>query len=181
MKRTQSFFSFVIVVVVATVAVVKTAIAAEIVCDAPVPAYVPMDDKNAVLEAVVSMSRHGDRSSLRIHPNEYNEDGVEWTCGSPAFLSSIPLEGVTGDAGSTSSGGSPYGEFKQNFAAPPGVFSKRMWKGTCSAGQLSEKGAKQCYNMGQAFRSIYIDKLKFLPDEYDPELLYVLSTDTSAR
>lgn len=155
-----------------------TASADEIICDAPVPEYVPMDDENAKIVAVVSVSRHGDRSTLRILPNEHNEPGVEWNCGSPAFLNSIPGGSVTG---ADVHPPSKYGEFKQNYRAPPGIFGKRTWKGTCGSGQLTEKGAKQCYNMGKAFRSIYIDKLKLLPDEYDPEKLFVQSTDTSAR
>lgn len=163
-------------VAIAAALAVAAVSASEIVCDAPVPEYVPMDDKNAKLEAVVSVSRHGDRAPLYVLPNEHNEDGVEWDCGAPAFLNSIPIGSVTG-----SSGSSPYGEFKQNYEAPPGIFGKRIWKGTCGQGQLSEKGAKQCYNMGKAFRSIYIDRLGLLPDEYDPEKLYVQSTDTSAR
>ena len=172
--------SFVLFVLSVLSLVALTASGDEIICDAPVPEYVPMDDENAKLEAVVSVSRHGDRSSLRILPNEHNEPGVEWNCGTPAFLNSIPGAGVTG-ADADPAPPSKYGEFKQNYKAPPGVFSKRIWKGTCAAGQLTEKGARQCYNMGKAFRSIYIDKLKLLPDEYDPEKLFVQSTDTSSR
>lgn len=150
---------------------------AEIVCDAPVPAYVPIEDEGAKLEAVVSVSRHGDRASLNILPHEHEEAGVEWICGKPAFLNSIPAGGATGGDGPIGS----YGEFKQNYVAPPGVYGQRTWKGTCAAGQLTAKGSQQCYNMGKAFRSIYIDKLKLLPDEYDPEKLFVQSTDTSSR
>ncbi|KAJ2788062.1 hypothetical protein GGI15_000237, partial [Coemansia interrupta] len=56
-------------------------------------------------------------------------------------------------------------------------FSNQLWQGTCNVGQLTDTGKKQHQTLGSQLRSIYVDKLKFLPDWLDnPSQLYVRTT-----
>ncbi|KAK3814700.1 MAG: histidine phosphatase superfamily [Linnemannia elongata] len=56
-------------------------------------------------------------------------------------------------------------------------FAKSMWKGSCMLGQLTPKGAEQQERMGRGLRRVYVDRLGFLPDEFDQEKFFVRSTD----
>ena len=44
-------------------------------------------------------------------------------------------------------------------------------------GELTAVGMRQHYNLGKFLRRIYIEKLKFLTTDYDPNEIYVRSTD----
>ena len=44
-------------------------------------------------------------------------------------------------------------------------------------GKLTPTGMKQLYLLGLNFRKHYIEDLKFLPEEYDDDLMYVRSSD----
>ncbi|KAL1925329.1 uncharacterized protein VTP21DRAFT_212 [Calcarisporiella thermophila] len=46
-------------------------------------------------------------------------------------------------------------------------FRYRLWNGTCSVGQLTKKGMDQHVELGQSLRRLYIDKLKFIPSDFD--------------
>ena len=48
------------------------------------PRFVPVDD-GLVLRQVVVVSRHGDRSPMRVLPHEHAEQDVVWDC-SAAFV-----------------------------------------------------------------------------------------------
>lgn len=54
--------------------------------------------------------------------------------------------------------------------------SKLMWKGSCAPGQLTPMGALQHRKLGAALRQIYVDKLNFLPETYDPTTVHIRST-----
>lgn len=43
-------------------------------------------------------------------------------------------------------------------------------------GQLTPKGAEQQERMGRGLRRVYVDRLGFLPDEFDQEKFFVRST-----
>lgn len=54
--------------------------------------------------------------------------------------------------------------------------SRLMWKGSCAPGQLTPVGALQHRKLGAALRQIYVDKLNFLPETYDPTTVHIRST-----
>ncbi|CAO3687545.1 unnamed protein product [Rhizopus microsporus] len=49
--------------------------------------------------------------------------------------------------------------------------------GACYYGQLTNLGRLRMTGLGQRLREVYIDKLKFLPDMFDEDTVYVRSTD----
>lgn len=57
--------------------------------------------------------------------------------------------------------------------------SRLMWKGSCAPGQLTPVGALQHRKLGAALRQIYVDKLNFLPETYDPTTVHIRSTGTT--
>lgn len=129
-------------------------------CQAPVPQYVAPDPSNSELIQVISVSRHGDRSPLAVLPYEHTETGVKWDCGLPVTTSVSDTPG-----------------YQHEYIHPSGPFARRMWQGNCTDGQLTLKGGMQCYDMGSALRSIYINKMNFLPSEYDSSKLYIESSE----
>ncbi|KAK7046664.1 acid phosphatase [Favolaschia claudopus] len=50
-------------------------------------------------------------------------------------------------------------------------------EGLCLLGELTDVGRKSTFNYGTALRSLYIDKLKFLPDFLQPSGVYFRSTN----
>jgi hypothetical protein len=53
-----------------------------------------------------------------------------------------------------------------------------MFLGNCHYGQLIETGVEFFIKLGKYIRSSYISQLKFLPSEYNPELVHFRSTQT---
>ncbi|KAG1438025.1 hypothetical protein G6F56_012821 [Rhizopus delemar] len=49
--------------------------------------------------------------------------------------------------------------------------------GSCYYGQLTNLGRFRMTSLGQRLRQVYIEKLKFLPDVFDEEGVYIRSTD----
>ncbi|CAO3627275.1 unnamed protein product [Cunninghamella blakesleeana] len=49
--------------------------------------------------------------------------------------------------------------------------------GACYFGQLTNLGRNSLNSLGARLREIYIDKLNFLPDEFDEKMIYIRSTD----
>ncbi|KAG0317209.1 Lysophosphatidic acid phosphatase type 6 [Dissophora globulifera] len=56
-------------------------------------------------------------------------------------------------------------------------FAGYLWRGSCSLGQLTPNGAAQQQRMGHDLRGIYVDRLKFLPETFDPSTMRLRSTD----
>ncbi|KAF9901362.1 Acid phosphatase-like protein 2 [Lobosporangium transversale] len=116
--------------------------------------------------------RHGDRTPIAVLPLDLN---LTWDCtNADAFAftgfrtkkderAPFQYANVVAHQVVTTSG-SP-------FAAT------RMWKGNCMPGQLTPVGAMQHRKLGAALRQIYVDNLKSLPADYDPETVYIRSTD----
>ncbi|KXN71082.1 phosphoglycerate mutase-like protein, partial [Conidiobolus coronatus NRRL 28638] len=59
------------------------------------------------------------------------------------------------------------------------VAKRSLWKGNCYDGQLTPKGIDQLTETGKKFREIYVNKLKFLPENWSDanKQLYVRSTN----
>ncbi|KAI9255976.1 histidine phosphatase superfamily [Sporodiniella umbellata] len=49
--------------------------------------------------------------------------------------------------------------------------------GSCYYGQLTNMGRAKMSSLGVRLREAYIDKLKYLPDVFDEETVYIRSTD----
>ncbi|KAI8323977.1 phosphoglycerate mutase-like protein [Martensiomyces pterosporus] len=51
-------------------------------------------------------------------------------------------------------------------------YADRFWKGNCEVGQLTDLGSESMARLGQAIRSIYIDRLGFMSQESWPQEIY---------
>ncbi|KAI8324834.1 phosphoglycerate mutase-like protein [Martensiomyces pterosporus] len=124
---------------------------------------------NATLEFVQLVVRHGDRTPVHLIPRE----DVTWNCG--GVEEDIYLHGAQQPEKNTT------GSFQQIIEIPKWNsrygYSNQVWKGTCDVGELTDRGKAQHHFLGTQLRSIYVDKLKFLPGELssaDP--VYVRTT-----
>ncbi|KAJ2391979.1 hypothetical protein GGI05_002800 [Coemansia sp. RSA 2603] len=123
----------------------------------------------ATLEFVQVIVRHGDRTPVVVAPGQ----NVSWNC--DGYNENIYLKDPTSEALSSSALVSQ----KVEIPAWNGKygFSNQLWQGTCNVGELTDTGKKQHQNLGSQLRSIYVNKLGFLPDWLDnPNKLYVRTT-----
>ncbi|KAF9180108.1 Acid phosphatase-like protein 2 [Haplosporangium sp. Z 11] len=117
--------------------------------------------------------RHGDRTPIAVLPLDLD---ITWDC---ANYSAYAFTGIGTDAHDKA----PYQRASvvahQVISIPSGspFASTHMWKGSCIPGQLTPVGAVQHRRLGAALRHIYVDTLHFLPVTYDPETVYIRSTD----
>ncbi|RKP11835.1 histidine phosphatase superfamily [Piptocephalis cylindrospora] len=134
-------------------------------CQAPIPSadsYTPLP--NATLHQLQEVFRHGDRTPIRV----LQGDSGIWDCGE-----SREVQHVAG-----SKGNSVTESIVLDYTTPSSSpYSKNMWRGSCIPGQLTPKGIQQHHELGQALRSIYVDKLAFLPSTLDPSVMYLRTTD----
>ncbi|KAJ2517366.1 hypothetical protein GGI11_001276 [Coemansia sp. RSA 2049] len=110
--------------------------------------------KDATLEFLQLVVRHGDRA-----PSYFSSDmGATWTC-SP--VESIYLNGI----GSKQQGMT--GSYQQQIEIPQWNgkygYANKAWSGSCDEGQLTDKGVQQHLDLGARLRSVYVEKLGFLP------------------
>ncbi|XP_077977358.1 lysophosphatidic acid phosphatase type 6-like [Glandiceps talaboti] len=56
-------------------------------------------------------------------------------------------------------------------------YRARTLRGGSFPGQLTAKGMKQLYCLGQQLRKEYVEEKKFLPVEFDPAVIYIRSTN----
>ncbi|KAG0029930.1 Lysophosphatidic acid phosphatase type 6 [Podila clonocystis] len=56
-------------------------------------------------------------------------------------------------------------------------WAHQMWHGSCIPGQLTPLGAWQHRTLGAALRDLYVEQLQFLPPIFDPQTVYIRSTD----
>ncbi|ORX72954.1 phosphoglycerate mutase-like protein [Linderina pennispora] len=124
---------------------------------------------NAELELVQLVVRHGDRTPNAIIPHE----DTTWTC-----------DGVDEDTYlhiANPSAKNTTGSFKQVIEIPKWNgkfgFENQFYKGSCESGELTDKGKFQHFQLGSQLRSIYVDKLNFLPKKlYDSDIIHFRST-----
>ncbi|KAG0211710.1 Acid phosphatase-like protein 2 [Mortierella sp. NVP41] len=128
--------------------------------------------EGAVLSNVQLFIRHGDRTSQSIYRTD-NE--VTWECSKETEYNSF-------DAPATATAGNNF--FNASMIANQIVaiprdspFAQSIWKGSCIPGQLTPKGSEQQKSLGRALREIYVDRFKFLPEEFHADKVFVRSTD----
>lgn len=121
------------------------------------------DETPLELQHVQVITRHGDRTPIHKLPGET----TEWICPNDVF-SLI----------------NPYPSNNQFQTLPVGrlyqlafAHGDQLFKGNCSSGQLTEKGAKQHFDLGTQFRALYVEKLKLLSPQFNPEEVFLRSTD----
>lgn len=119
--------------------------------------------ENSTLLSVHLMTRHGDRSPTVFLPFGLEKD--PWICNPESTLILDP--------------NSSYSKFThretvydQDACASEGYCSVNplqplYWPGNCSSGQLTPKGSHQLYKLGGVLKSIYIDKLSFLNNNWN--------------
>jgi hypothetical protein len=119
-------------------------------CEPKIAKYVQREDSDLIQVQIVS--RHGARTPLHV-----GKGTDVWTC--------------TNTEQASFKSGNETTPMKINVA-----FGRSVFFGNCYFGQLLGKGVKQLERTGKYFREIYIDKLKFLPTEYDPEVMRFRTT-----
>jgi len=162
--------------------------------------YKPMEQGRLVKLQVVF--RHGDRSPIRVLPNEAN---ATWRCdvdelnvlqrvrdGQTACAAS---GGHTDDSGEGAPSGAWCDHSSWQSRNRDWIISYRsllnpnkldnnhkgdgFWDGNCIPGQLTEKGAKQHLELGRTVREIYGRQMNFLPEHFSlaKKESYIRSTD----
>jgi len=149
------------------------------------------------LKSLQLVTRHGDRVPVNILPATdvaYNLCGATQSTGyyanpPPAAPSHAGLgEGVHGGhrRGGAQAQDAPAQEGRRLEQIPllyaqgeTNPFASQLWQGTCATGQLTTVGVQQHVTAGQGLKSIYVDKLGFLPSSYDRSnnSFYLRSTD----
>ncbi|KAG0222026.1 hypothetical protein BGX31_009405 [Mortierella sp. GBA43] len=128
--------------------------------------------KGATLVNSQVFTRHGDRTPASVLPSDLN---VTWDCDNAAAYA------FSGFGTEHDKAPFQYANVVvlDDITIPPEspFASTHMWKGSCLTGQLTRVGAMQHRRLGAALRQIYVDKFKLLPDTYDPESVYIRSTD----
>lgn len=121
-------------------------------CETPFPEYVTI--KNADLLQVQLITRHGARTPLHISKTLSNR----WSC------SHTELRSINNETGSPIHVTNSYG--------------KSIFLGNCQFGQLVHNGKIGLVKLGKYMRSVYINKLKFLPNKFNPILMRFRSTNS---
>lgn len=57
------------------------------------------------------------------------------------------------------------------------IYGSRVFPGGCHAGQLTQLGQAQCFNVGRRLRNRYLKGLKFIPSLYDKNLVDLRTTN----
>ncbi|KAJ2084198.1 hypothetical protein H4R24_000271 [Coemansia sp. RSA 988] len=111
----------------------------------------------AKLELLQLVVRHGDRAPL----NHVANETTSWAC--DGTEENIYLHPAGESEKNTT------GSFKQIIEIPEWNgkfgFSNHLWRGSCESGELTDYGKHQHNFLGSQLRSIYVDKLGFLPKE----------------
>ncbi|KAJ2865753.1 hypothetical protein FB639_005077, partial [Coemansia asiatica] len=125
---------------------------------------------NTTLEFVQLIVRHGDRTPALVVPGQ----DVTWNC--DKYSENIYLKSSTASSVSSSA----LVNQKVEIPAWNGKYgySNQLWKGTCSVGELTDTGKAQLETLGAQLRSVYVDKLNFLPYWLNKtNQVYVRTTD----
>jgi hypothetical protein len=129
------------------------------------PGIVPSIDTDGLnLSFVQVVTRHGDRTPTKVLPYLSNDKAV-WECN----LNWLTMPGYKKD---------------QTVPEPPRLYrtlyinnSELLHPGNCAIGQLTEKGLNQTIELGKELRALYVDQYGFLPPSFDPNLIYIRSTN----
>lgn len=135
-------------------------------CDAPLPVYTAPSSGGRIVQAI-AIGSYGDSSPSKALPHEHDEENVEWLCHLPVY-----------DSVSPTGSNEDLCYFQQIFSEPYGDFSQRIWKGNCTTSQLTINGANKLYKMGATLRSMYVDDLGLLGDEYNESRVFLASIPT---
>eukprot|EP00698_Gefionella_okellyi_P011067 TRINITY_DN2901_c0_g1_i2.p1 TRINITY_DN2901_c0_g1~~TRINITY_DN2901_c0_g1_i2.p1 ORF type:complete len:401 (+),score=35.68 TRINITY_DN2901_c0_g1_i2:76-1278(+) len=108
------------------------------------------------LKHVSVIGRHGARTPIGSLPgfDLTTDDPVEWHC-------------------TASTDGS---QRREDKGASTERGSRKPFRGNCEVGQLTKLGELQMEEIGRRYRDHYITKLGFLPESYQPNLVYVRAT-----
>jgi len=124
-------------------------------CAAPLQLEQTKTNLNLMLVQVIT--RHGDRTTLSMLPN----DNRPFLCNITTFVS----PSLNNDPLSN-----PQLLFRKNYLS--GVIP-----GNCNLGQLTEKGYNQHLTLGTNYRNLYVDTYGFLKEEMDATEVLLRSTD----
>ena len=113
---------------------------------------------NLTLRQVIAVTRHGDRVPDHVLNAYPDLTDVAWEC-SLSFIEQPDLSGYY--AGDT--------RFKKEYLP-----HRQILRGNCASGQLTTKGYRQHYDLGQLYSSVYAS---LLPKSKVVGSLYVRSTD----
>jgi len=131
-------------------------------CTAPLPQAHPFPLQGYEISQISVLVRHGDRSP--VHLMVIGEDQYTWNCKNFETTVEYDLDGAL--------------KYKPQYKIVKNALTPALWHGTCGVGQLTERGFEQHHNLGKAFRDIYVNYFKFLPDVLSkPDMIYVRSTD----
>jgi len=137
------------------------------------------------LRSLQLVARHGDRSPVNILP--YYDVAYE-QCDNTATLGVVVGGGKVQQSGSmkrrrplgNASGFRMMEEHPwMDHVSITNPFAQRLWQGNCMTGQLTARGQEQLQEIGAAMRSVYVDKLGYLPQTYSRKStsFFLRSTD----
>ncbi|KAF9574313.1 Acid phosphatase-like protein 2 [Mortierella alpina] len=125
--------------------------------------------KNGTLRKVQVMMRHGDRTPSSVLPGDNTNYDI---CARPAEYSFV----ATNDQNLRKTS-SPILKSNILVSTEENLFAAQSyWRGNCEVGQLTDRGSTQTEKVGQTLRSIYVDQLKFLFKDLNPNDLYIRNT-----
>ena len=115
----------------------------------------------ALVMAVV-VARHGDRTPANILPHEGE---ITWEDCGDARTDTIP------------SSKAPFSGFAYSQPPPSSPYASGLWRGSCTDGQLTARGAQQHSTLGANLRARWIDEFKLIDAVPPPAHLSFRSTD----
>lgn len=142
--------------------------------DGPVPLDVesyPDAPEGLDLEQVHVYVRHGERTPVRVRMSDPPASiSADWQMCNTAksFHETVAGHGPTTDDGLW------YRKVVENRYG-------KTAEGLCLLGELTDIGKKSTYSFGTALRSLYIDRLKFLPSKLEDERLTYFRSTNIAR
>lgn len=142
--------------------------------DGPVPLDVesyPVAPEGLDLEQVHVYVRHGERTPVRVRMSDPPASiSADWQMCNTAksFHETVAGHGPTTDDGLW------YRKVVENRYG-------KTAEGLCLLGELTDIGKKSTYSFGTALRSLYIDRLKFLPPKLEDERLTYFRSTNIAR
>ncbi|XP_006813880.2 lysophosphatidic acid phosphatase type 6-like [Saccoglossus kowalevskii] len=122
------------------------------------------------LKMVQVFFRHGARTPLNLLANPTKIPELEQVWDRNVLFSGG--EGLLADYVVKDLGGGPAPE--KYFDA---INKTVLFKGGTHAGQLTTKGKHQMHHLGEVYKKYYIDKLRFLDPQYEPEHIYIRSSN----